>query len=185
MNKPADRPLIVAILGSTAEKSANRKILEYLQGQAGERYELVISDWPVLLRHFNPDYGVHDLPVEVGMFREEIEQADAVLFCTPEYVFSVPGIVKNAIEWTVSTTLFSEKPVAVITASSAGETGHASLIHILRTLYAELPDERALLISGVKARIDAHGAPTEAELSKSLETLIESLVESTEKQSKE
>ena len=67
-------------------------------------------------------------------FRKSIEEADAVLICTPEYVFSLPGILKNALEWTVSTTVFSDKPTALLTASSSGEKAHESLLLVMKTL---------------------------------------------------
>jgi NAD(P)H-dependent FMN reductase len=53
-------------------------------------------------------------------FRKKIEDADGVLICTPEYVYSLPGSLKNAVEWMVSTTLFTDKPAALITAASSG-----------------------------------------------------------------
>ncbi len=57
-------------------------------------------------------------PEAVLAFRKQIAAADGVLICTPEYVFTLPGSLKNALEWCVSTTIFSQKPTGLITASA-------------------------------------------------------------------
>lgn len=177
-----DKPRIIAILGSTRLKSANRSILEHISKRFSDRLSFELSEWPPLLPHFNADFTIHDMPVAVGMFREEIEQADGVLICTPEYVFSVPGIIKNAIEWTVSTTLFSEKPVAIITASSAGEKAHESLVMIMRTIYARVSDDSTLLISGVKSKMDESGAIKDEEVVSDIDRVVNALLQAINEQ---
>jgi NAD(P)H-dependent FMN reductase len=87
-----------------------------------------------------------------------------VIICTPEYVFSLPGALKNAIEWTVSTTLFSEKPVALITASALGQKAHEALQLIMKTIYARFDEQTQLLISGVRAKIKDTGIVDEGTL---------------------
>jgi NAD(P)H-dependent FMN reductase len=64
----------------------------------------------------------------------------------------VPGVLKNALEWTVSTTVFSEKPVAIIVASGLGEKTYESLTLIMTTLGARIPDSSRLLIQGARAK---------------------------------
>ena len=56
-------------------------------------------------------------PSAVDNFIYQVGEADAVLFCIPEYAFGVPGALKNALDWTVSSGDFYEKPVAVFNAS--------------------------------------------------------------------
>ena len=86
------------------------------------------------LPHFNPDIDDEGLPLSVENFRPKIEEAAGALICTPEYVLSFPGKLKNALDCTVSTTVFSDKPVAIIAASTSGEKAHESLDLIMTTL---------------------------------------------------
>jgi NAD(P)H-dependent FMN reductase len=103
--------------------------------------------------HFNPDLDNENPPENVLNFRRQLKQADGILICTPEYAMGVPGTLKNAIDWTVSSMEFSHKPVALITASTAGQKGHQSLINTLKIIEADMPDDSQLLISHVKAKV--------------------------------
>jgi len=109
------------------------------------------------LPHFNPDLDKDSAPTLVEELREKIKKADGVLICTPEYVFSLPGVLKNALEWCVSTTVFSAKPVAIITASASGAKAHESLQLIMKTIESELRPETQLLIQGAKGKVSSEG----------------------------
>lgn len=91
--------------------------------------------------------------------------------CTPEYIFSLPGALKNAIEWTVSTTVFFEKPVALITASTSGEMAHESLKMIMKTLYTKFDSSSTLLIKGVKGKVSEDGVIHDEETIQALRRL--------------
>ncbi len=65
----------------------------------------------------------------------------------------VPGTLKNAIDWTVSSMGFSHKPVALITASSLGQKGHASLLETLKVIEASMVPETQLLVSFIKTKV--------------------------------
>ena len=65
----------------------------------------------------------------------------------------VPGSLKNALDWTVASMEFSQKPVLLITASSSGEKAHASLLETLKVIEAIIPEECQLLISYAKTKI--------------------------------
>jgi len=83
------------------------------------------------LPHFSPDRDGDDPPRSVGRLRELLRTADGVLIGTPEYAFGVPGALKNALDWTVSSGEFDGKPVAAISASplyTGGAKAHASLL---------------------------------------------------------
>ena len=86
--------------------------------------------------------------------------------------------LKNAIEWCVSTTVFSDKPVGIITASASGEKAHEELKLIMQTVQAIVHEETCLLIKGVKGKVGEEGemidAKTEAEL-RMLVRMIEGL----------
>ncbi|WP_230470731.1 NADPH-dependent FMN reductase [Flavobacterium cheongpyeongense] len=86
------------------------------------------------------------------LFRDKIIAAEGIIICTSEYVFSLPGSLKNALEWCVSTTIFSTKRVGLITASASGETVHEQLLLIMKTLEAKFQKERQLLIAGIRGK---------------------------------
>ncbi len=130
-------PKVLAISGSTRIQSSNHRILHFLSDRFGKRMEMEIYEGIDRLPHFNPDLEDGNAPAMVADFRNRINTADAVLFCTPEYVFSLPGSLKNAIEWTVSTTIFSNKPTALLVAAASGDKALESLRLIMTTLEAQ------------------------------------------------
>ncbi|WP_228520428.1 NAD(P)H-dependent oxidoreductase [Flavobacterium sp. CSZ] len=145
---------IFAITGSTRNNSSNYKLLKFISEQIKDSFEVEIFEGLAQLPHFNPDLDTENPPEEVLFFRNKIKKADGVIICTPEYVFSLPGSLKNALEWCVSTTIFSDKKVGLITASASGEMAHEQLILIMKTLEAQFTDETLLLIQGIRGKID-------------------------------
>ncbi len=148
---------IFAICGSTRANSANLQLLKAIAALSANEFEIEIYDQLAVLPHFNPDIDNETPPEEVTTLREKIKACDGVLICTPEYVFSLPGSLKNAIEWMVSTTLFSHKPTAIITASGLGERAHESLQLIMKTIEAKMTAQTQLHISGVRSKVNANG----------------------------
>lgn len=159
---------ILAICGSIRADSANLKLLKLLAQWAGSRYDFTIYEGLAELHHFNPDLDVEPAPEAVTALRQQISEADGVIICTPEYVFSLPGSLKNALEWMVSTVIFDGKPTGLITASASGEKGHEQLLLVMRTLSAAYTEQTQLLIKSVKAKFATDGqikdAATEAAL---------------------
>jgi NAD(P)H-dependent FMN reductase len=149
---------VLAISGSTRKDSANLQIIKAIACLASDRFDVEVYDGLAALPHFNPDKDTDEnVPEIVKKFRNKIKNADGVLICTPEYIFSLPGSLKNAIEWTVSTTVFSDKPVALITASASGAKAHESLLLIMETVQAKFTPELQLLISGARAKLNSQG----------------------------
>jgi len=148
---------VLAICGSTRTHSANLGIIRYVEKILSAEVQLEIFNELSALPHFNPDFDNDNAPEIVERFRDKIRNADGILICTPEYIFSLPGAMKNAIEWCVSTTIFSEKPVALITASASGTLAHESLQLVMKTIYADLRKETQLLIQGAKGKVDNNG----------------------------
>ncbi|MCB0712441.1 MAG: NAD(P)H-dependent oxidoreductase [Ignavibacteriae bacterium] len=169
---------ILAISGSTRKGSSNESILRAIAALHSHHLDLVIFNEIDKLPHFNPDLTDSDLPSVVKEFREQIRLADGVIICTPEYVFSLPGSLKNAIEWNVSTTLFSNKPVAIIVASASGEKAFESLALIMTTIEAILPDRSKLLIKGGRSKVGANGEIQNQETLDQINLLVQSLLES-------
>lgn len=128
------------------------------------------------LPYFNPDRDNENISEEVLAFRTKLEAADGVLICTPEYIFSLPGVLKNAIEWTVSTTLLLGKPVAFIVASGLGEKAFESLTLIMETVGPRMTEDSRLLIKGSRAKVSADGNIADGETVKKIENLVMALL---------
>ncbi|WP_316802110.1 NADPH-dependent FMN reductase [Pedobacter nototheniae] len=142
---------IFAICGSTKSSSTNQLYIKAVAKllPVGFNIECLssIADVP----HFNPDLDIDPYPQSILDLRNKIEQANGILICTPEYAMGLPGSLKNVLDWTVSSSSFSKKPVLSIVASSQGENAFQSLIAILTVIEAEI---FPLLIPFAKTRIN-------------------------------
>ncbi|MDB5241821.1 MAG: NADPH-dependent reductase [Spirosoma sp.] len=155
MDMETVRKNVLAISGSTRKKSTNTYVIEWIKQLAHDQFEIEFFSQLDSLPHFNPDLDDENVPDLVAELRSKIDQADGVIICTPEYVFSLPGALKNALEWTVSTTVFSDKPVALITASGLGEKASEQLSLIMSTLGAHFDQQTQLLIQSARSKVDA------------------------------
>jgi len=112
-------------VGSLAKESINRKLalaLTHLAPEALTMREIAIANLPLYSYDYDPDY-----PPVARALKESIASTDAVLFVTPEYNRSIPGSLKNAIDWAsrpYGRNSFARKPSATIGAS-AGKIGTA------------------------------------------------------------
>lgn len=152
---------ILVINGSASSNSSNEKLIHYITGQLADDYEFTIYNGLKTLPHFDPGLADNNTPAEVTGFRHKVDAADGILICTPEYVFSIPSGLKNAIEWSVSTTIFSGKPTGLITASADGEKGHEELQLIMKTVSAIFVPGTTLLIRGIKSKVNQYGEITD------------------------
>lgn len=148
---------IFVINGSASDNSSNQKLIDNFAYLTKEFFNLTVFNDLKTLPHFNPELSVANTPKIISDFRNNIEMADGVLICTPEYIFSIPSGLKNAIEWCVSTTLFADKPTGIITASAIGEKGHEELQLLANTIMAKFTPETTLLIKGIKGKINESG----------------------------
>ncbi len=168
---------VLAISGSLRAKSANLTILKNIAEMFADKINVKLYDGLANLPQFNPDLDT-DSPIrEVEDLRGQIRAADGVLICTPEYVFSIPGALKNALEWTVSTSDFTGKPTALITASGLGEKAPDSLFLVLKTIEAKINENTALLISGARTKINAEGNISDEPTIEAINLLIESFLQ--------
>ncbi|GGF25059.1 NADPH-dependent FMN reductase [Flavobacterium limi] len=163
---------ILAITGSTRHNSSNFKILKFISEQINPCFEVEIFEDLTEIPHFNPDLDTDNPPENVVSFRNKIRDAEGVIICTPEYVFSLPGSLKNALEWCVSTTIFSNKKLGLITASALGEMANEQLLLIMKTLEAKFEKNQQLLISGIRGKIDAEGRIIHKETLKALKNFL-------------
>jgi chromate reductase len=134
------RPIcLLAISGSLRRASTNRALLGAVALLAPADMTITIYDGVAALPHFNPDLDVDPLPAMVIDLRAQVGAADGLLFSAPEYARGVPGSLKNALDWLVSSDVFPGKPVAFFHASERGVVSQAALRLILETMSAPDP----------------------------------------------
>jgi chromate reductase len=163
---------ILTISGSLRKDSSNHKVINKLSSLIPQEVEFIIYNDLDKLPHFD---GEENYPI-INEWRQQLRDADGVLICTPEYAFGVPGSLKNALDWTVSSGDLYEKPVALITASSSGDKGHASLLQTLTALSAKMNDQTKLLVPLIRSKFDTNGDLTDATTLASLKNVVVELV---------
>lgn len=170
-----EKPKILAISGSIRKTSSNLSLIKEICTMSADLWKIEIYEGLSLVPHFNPDNDDDTPPTAVVDFRNKLRQADGILICTPEYALGVPGTLKNAIDWTVSSMEFSKKPVALITAGSSGERAHSALLSTLLIIESKLTKNTQLVISSFKSKIRADGKVVHEETLSKLGKLIDGL----------
>jgi chromate reductase len=137
---------VLAISGSLRSDSNNTALLRALRGEAPSGVEVELWHGLESIPAYDQDADVVPGPEPVEAFRQLVREVDAVFFATPEYNSSVPGALKNALDWAsrpLATNAFRNKPVAVI-GSSAGAFGGvwaaAELRKVLGAMGARVAD---------------------------------------------
>src|SRR6476469_2215660 len=130
---------VLTIAGSLRGGSSNANLLRAAAKLAPKGLRLVSFDGVAALPHFNPDLDVEPAPPPVAALRAAVADAAALVISSPEYAHGVPGALKNALDWLVSGTELSSKPVLLMNASpSGGEFAQGQLAETLRTMSADV-----------------------------------------------
>jgi len=152
---------IAVFVGSLQEKSLNKLLAKNLEALAPEGVEFNFTDISVLPL-YNQDLE-QDYPAEAQAVKDIVEAADGVLFVTPEYNRSIPGVLKNAIDWTSrpwGQNSFNAKPVGIVGAT-IGPVGTAvaqsDLRHIGGFLNVKLMGQPELYLANATNRFDESG----------------------------
>jgi chromate reductase, NAD(P)H dehydrogenase (quinone) len=164
---------ILGISGSLRPTSSSRAVLNEMKDALPSSAELLIYDRIGKIPHF--DESSEDHP-EVSAFRAAVRNSHAVVICTPEYAFGIPGSLKNALDWTVGSGDFVNKPVALITASGYGDKGHAAMLLVLQAISANVLPEATFLIPFIRAKLDDRGKIKDAETKQRLDTSIREIL---------
>jgi chromate reductase, NAD(P)H dehydrogenase (quinone) len=168
---------ILAISGSLKSTSANTNILRAIGEMVPQNVIVNIFNGLDKLPHFNPEF-TGDIEAVNG-FRQQVRMADGVIFSTPEYAFGVPGVLKNSLDWIVSSGELNKKPVVAISASplySGGDKALASLLLTLTALGANMGVGSSLSIATVKSKITDAGEVTSEETTTELKLLLDGLL---------
>ena len=173
---PATRKVAV-LVGSLRKDSLNRKMALAMARLAPPSLALEVVEIGQL-PHYNADYEA-DPPREVREFKARIEAADAVLFVTPEYNRSVPGVLKNAIDIAsrpYGKSAWSGKPAAVMSVSPGAIGGFGANHHLRQSLvFLDMPvlQQPEAYIGGVGKMFDANGQLTSGETREFLKKIME------------
>jgi chromate reductase len=173
---------VLAVAGSVRSDSWNRKVLEAAAELAPEDVELEPWDGLKDVPPYDEDDDVDPAPAAVARLRDALAGADAILFSTPEYNSSIPGVLKNAIDWAsrpLATNPLRNKPVAVVGAS----TGAFGAVWAQAELRKVLAATGARVVEGEVAfghaptRFDEDGVLVDAQLREQLEEVVGALAE--------
>lgn len=133
MAKPIN---VVVLVGSLRKKSFNAAIARSLQELAPDGMSFTVLTGLAELPHYDADIQAEGFPAGLTELADRIRAADAVAFVTPEYNYSVPGFLKNAIDWLsrVSPPPFAGKPVLIQSASAGVMGGVRAQYHLRQIL---------------------------------------------------
>jgi len=150
---------ILAFAGSLRKGSYNKALIETAKELAPENTEIEIFDL-AQIPLYNQDLE-QEMPNSVKEFKRKIKEADALLIATPEYNRSIPGVLKNAIDWASRPSMdnsFNDKPVAVFGATGGGLIGTSAAQLHMRQIFSFLnmhPVERPqVYITGASEKIE-------------------------------
>lgn len=157
--------LILAVSGSLQAGSSNRTLLSTAARLAPAGVEVAIFDGLRGLPHFNPDLEAGGPLPGVEAWRQAIAGSDALLIACPEYGFSLPGVLKNGIDWAIGSGELERKTIAITASVTHPERGRRGLDALRNTLNAV----SARIVGGEPI---ARGPDQERELKELLHDLI-------------
>ena len=174
---------VLGVPGSLRRASYNRQLLRAAAQLLPPGAELVEFDALKAIPPFDEDDEASAAPA-VGVWRDAIDDADALLFATPEYNSSVPGQLKNAVDWAsrpIETAVLRNKPVAVIGASTSAfgaVWSQAELRKALAAAGARVVDGE-VAVGHAPTRFDAKGRLVDERVLEQLHEVVETLVAET------
>ena len=176
----ADKIKILGIAGSLRKASYNRAALRAAQQLAPADAEVEIFELDGIPAFSEDDE--RNPPAKVAELKERIRAADAILFVTPEYNYSIPGVLKNAIDWAsrpYGDSAWGDKPAAVMGAS-VGAIGTARAQYHLRQVFVFLNmhavNNPEVMIGNASKRFDEQGNLTDETTKGLIGQLLQNLV---------
>jgi len=186
MDKPT---IILGFAGSLRRSSYNKALLRAAVELTPKDAKLEIFDLEGIPL-FNQDLEDR-MPEKVKEFKAKIRTADAILIATPEYNFSVSGVLKNAIDWgsrPSGDNSFDGKPVAIMSASPGVLGGVRAQFHLRQVLVAlnmYAVNRPEVIVASADEKIDEKGNLMDEKARKKIQQLLESLVDWTERLKRE
>lgn len=172
---------ILGIPGSLRTNSFNAAALRACQPLLPSGVTLEIFDI-ASIPLYNEDVYQLGFPAAVQIFREKIAAADALLIAAPEYNYSIPGVLKNAIDWASRppSQPFDGKPIALMSASPGALGGARSQYHLRQVfiyLNGMILNRPEVMIAAAPSRFDAAGNLTDSATRDHLVKMLTALVE--------
>ena len=160
---------ILAISGSVRAASSNGALLRAAAKLAPAGMVFTFYEGLDTLPHFNPDLDGEGAtpPPAVAALRAAFAAADGFVICSPEYAHGVPGSLKNALDWLVSSGEQIGKPLILLNAApNGGQYAQTALVEILAVMSANVLEEASLTHSFLRAKPTKDGelAPKDAQL---------------------
>ncbi len=182
----ADTIKVLAICGSLRQGSYNRMALKVAEENLAPGMRLEVFGGMAEIPLYNEDVKAKGFPPAVAELRAKIKAADALLFVTPEYNYSMPGVMKNAIDWASRPPdqPFDGKPVAMMGATM-GLWGTTRAQHHLRQTCVFLNmiplNKPEVMIPQAQNKFDAQGRLTDETTRKFIADLMTALAAWTKK----
>ena len=154
---------ILAISGSVRARSSNGALLRAAEKLAPQGMTFTYYEGLDALPHFNPDLDAEgaEPPPAVAALRAAFAAADGFVLSSPEYAHGVPGSLKNALDWLVSSGEQIGKPLILLNASpNSGQHAQAALLEILKVMSANVLEEASLTRPFLHAKPGAEGELT-------------------------
>jgi chromate reductase len=167
---------VLGVSGGLGIKSVNTAILRAAVNLAPRNMKITVFEKLGDLPPFNPDQDRNQPPSIVTDFRALVKSVDGLIVSSPEYAHGVPGSLKNAFDWLVSSGDQSGKPLLLLTISaSGGEKVHAQLCETLTVMEAKVISGAMLFTGVVRKAFDAQGNLTGSEVIASVKRGLEQL----------
>jgi len=170
---------ILGISGSLRQGSLNTAVLRSCAALLPDGVTFSLADLAAVPL-YNEDLRVQGLPLSVQQLREQIKAADAIVIATPEYNYSFPGVLKNAIDWASRPPEqpFDGKPIALIGATPGG-LGTSRAQYQLRQVFIYLNghvlNRPEVMISAAPSKFDADGKLVDETTTENLRKLLTAL----------
>jgi chromate reductase, NAD(P)H dehydrogenase (quinone) len=172
---------IMLISGSTRDGSGNTSTLRTVRALTPDGVTAELYPGLAALPAFNPDDDHDPLPSAVGEMRKKIAASDAVLFCTPEYAGTLPGSLKNLLDWTVGGGEMYGKPVGWINVAVGGRGRGAEehLAMVLRYVGAVPVEPACIRLPVPREAIGPDGLIADAAILTTLKSVMSALSDHT------
>jgi chromate reductase, NAD(P)H dehydrogenase (quinone) len=174
-------PRILAVSGSLRTNSTNGLLLRAAELVTPAGVTVAIYAAIAAIPAFNPDLDEEGAtpPAPVAHWRAALAAADAVLISSPEYAHGIPGSLKNALDWVVGSGELVNKPVGVLSASSASAFAHPQLVEVVTTMNALMVPDAVAVLDVPRRGADAVQLAADPTVASTLQKVLSALAATT------
>ena len=179
---------VLAISGSLRTNSYNTALLKSAITTAPSNMNISLFQHINEIPHFNPDIPQNSIPSSVLNLREAITKSDAILISTPEYAHGIPGALKNALDWLVSSSEIILKPIVVMSVSTSelgGFRAAAALIQVLNAMNTNVVIDANLNVPFAKTKFNGKGDLIDSNIKQALKNSLYTIANIVEQRTKE